>query len=158
MLIKFAIKFFTSFITFILMLLLGVVSFNAYNIKEKLQMLHVANEFHNAQINNDKKLIDNLLTDNFTESGEKRFVQTPDVIYKSHIMKADYPKANVKIEVKYPLILNMFSNSNTSLSFVRELAFLPEDGRTLPSVFYYVTYTFEKTVDGLKINKIVRKF
>ncbi len=119
MLRKIALKFFIRFVSFNFLFLLGVLSFNLFHINEKLQMLQVVNKFHNGQVNNDKMVIDNLLTDNFTESGVRHTVQTPDNIYKSDLLNFDYSKIDIKsIEAKYPLVLNMFSNSNMSLSFV----------------------------------------
>jgi hypothetical protein len=157
MLRKIALKFFIRFVSFNFLFLLGVLSFNLFHINEKLQMLQVVNKFHNGQVNNDKMVIDNLLTDNFTESGVRHTVQTPDNIYKSDLLNFDYSKIDIKsIEAKYPLVLNMFSNSNMSLSFVRELNWV--NGNNSPSSFsYYVTYTFEKCADGLKIIKVERK-
>jgi hypothetical protein len=121
-------------------------------------MLQVANEFHNAQINDDKKLIDELLTEDFTESGLSHAVQTPDVISKRVMKNFEYSKVNFKsIEANYPILLNMFSNSVISISFVRKTTFILHSSKTPDSFGYYVTYTFEETADGLKINKIERK-
>ncbi len=117
-------------------------------------MLQVVNEFHNAQFDNDKTIIDNLLADNFLETGAKYAVQTPDVIYKKDLVNYDYSKVHVEsIKARYLLILNMFSNSSTSLSFVREIK-LPKSS-DFPR--FYVTCTFEKHTDGLKIIKAERK-
>ncbi len=158
MLNRFALKFFIRFVAFAFLFLLGVLSFNLFHINEKLQMLRVANEFHNAQVNNDKMLINNLLADNFTESGVKLAVATPDNIYKSDLVNYDYSKINTKsIEAKYPIILNIFSNSTNSLSFIREINWANSNNSPLPSFSFYVAYTFEKCSDGLKIIKIERK-
>lgn len=121
-------------------------------------MLQAVNEFHNGQVNNDKIVIDNLLADDFTESGVKIAVATPDNIYKSDLVNYDYSKINIKsIEANYLIMLNMFSNTNTSLSFVRKSNWATDDNLPLPSFSFYVTYTFEKRVDGLKIIKVERK-
>jgi hypothetical protein len=158
MLKKFALKFFIRFVSFVFLFSLGVLSFNLFHINERLQMLRVVNEFHIAQVNNNKTVINNLLADNFTESGVKLAVTTPDNIYKSDLVNYDYSKIDIKsIEAKYPVIFNMFSNSNTSLSFVREVNWANDNNSPLPSFSFYVTYTFEKRADGLKIVKIERK-
>jgi hypothetical protein len=139
------------------MFLLGVLSFNLFHINEKLQLIQVVNEFHSAQINNDKKLINNLLTDTFIESGVKLAVATPDAIYKNDIENFDNSKVNLTIEAKYLILLNVLSNNNMSLSFVRKSTVLPESGATPFSIYFYVTYTFEKTAENIKISKIERK-
>lgn len=152
-------KFFKGFMCFALMLLFGILSFNLSNLDEKLQMLQVINEFHRGQLNYNKKVIDNLLTDNFTESGVNDSVQESKIAYKSDVMSFDYSKTNAKsIEVHFWSVLNILSNSNNSLSFIRTVTFLPRNGKILPSFSYFVTYTFEENVDGLKISKIERKW
>lgn len=156
MFFKFALKIFKRFGLFVLTCLLGVLSFNLFHLNEKLKMLQVISVFHQGQMNNDKKVIDNLLTDNFTETGVRRFVQTPEVIDKRDVMRWDYSKINFKVEAEYPTLLNMFSSSRDSLSFVKKTRFWDENGKPLPSLIFYVTYTFEKTEGGLKISKIVR--
>lgn len=153
---KFSLTIFKSIAFFVLMFLVGVLSFNLFYLPEKLEMIRVVNEFHEAQIHNDKKLIDNLLTDDFLETGARHFVQTPEVIRKSDVMKVDFTDANVTIEAKYALPLSVLSGT-TSLSAVREITLPSVEGKTPPSVSYYVTYTFEKTADGLKISGIKRK-
>ena len=155
---KFGLKIFIRFVSFVFLFLLGVLSFNLFHLNEKLQMLEVVNEFHNGQVNNNKTVIDNLLADNFIEFGVRRTVNTPESIYKSDLVNYDYSKINIKsIEAKYPIILIMFSNSAKSLSFVREVNWVNNDNFPLPSIIFYVTYTFEKHTDGLKIIKIERK-
>jgi hypothetical protein len=121
-------------------------------------MWQLVNDFHKAQINNDKELIDTLLTDNFTEIGAKRFVQTPGTIYKKDFLDSDFSRVNFTIQAKYPVLLNIFANSDHSLSFVRELTIFTEDGKALPPVSYYVTYTFKGCAEGLKLIRIERKF
>jgi hypothetical protein len=157
MLKKFALKFFIRFVSFIFLFLLGVSIFNLFHINEKLQMLQVVNEFHNGQVNNDKMVIDNLLADNFTESGVKLAVETPDNIYKSDLVNYDYSKIKIKIEAKYSILLNMFDNSTSSLSFIRELTLVNDNDSPLSTISFYVTYTFEKCADDLKIIKVERK-
>jgi hypothetical protein len=138
------------------MFLLGVVSFNLFHLNDRLQMLQVINAFHRGLRSNDKKLIDSSLSDNFVETGVKIAVGTPDAIYKNTVLNLDYSNLNLSIESKYLIPLNILSNSNTSLSFIRKVTLITESGNPL-SVFFYVTYTFEKTADGIKIIKIERK-
>jgi hypothetical protein len=158
MLKKFAMKMFIRFISFFFLFLLGVASFNLFYLNEKLQMLQAANEFHNAQVSNNKIVIDNFLAEDFTESGVKLAIAAPNNIYKSDLVNYDYSKINFKsIEAKYSFILNIFSNSNTSLSFVRVVNWANDNDTPLPSFSFYVTYTFENTDNGLKIAKIERK-
>ncbi|MEP7039534.1 MAG: hypothetical protein ABI891_14470 [Acidobacteriota bacterium] len=157
MLGNFAQKVFIGLFSFAFFLLLGVASFNLFYLNEKLQMLQLVNEFHNAQINNDKRVINNLLADNFTESGVKLAVGTPDKIYKSDLVNYDYSAININIEANYSMLLSLFSNDNKSVSFVRKLILLKDDDFHSSSFSFYVTYTFEKRADGLKIIKIERK-
>lgn len=158
MLKKSALKFFIRFIAFVFLFLFGVLSFNLFHLNEKLQMLRVVNEFHNAQVHNDKMVIDNLLADNFTEFGVTRTVKSPENIYKNDLVNVDYSKLNIKsIEADYLVILNIFSNNNASLSFVREVIWTNDNNTPLPSIIFYVTYTFEKRADGLKIIKSERE-
>ena len=154
MIIRIAAKFFS----FVFMFLFGTVFFNLYYVNEKLQMIQAVNQFHNGQIENDKKLMDSLLADDFIEFGVRRFVQTPEAIYKSNLMGFDYSKVNIKsIEANYLIPLNMFSNSNMSISFVKKTTIILESNNAEDSWSFYVTYTFEKCSDGLKISKVERK-
>jgi hypothetical protein len=150
-------KFFTFFVSFVFMFLLGVSSFNLFHIKEKLQMIQAVENFHSAQTNNDKKLIDNLLTEDFTESGVRLAVQTPDAIYKKDVVNYDYSKLNLAIEAKYLFPLTIFDNDNKSVSFIRKTSLLAESGVSSFSVYFYVTYTFETTDLDVKISKIERR-
>ena len=155
--VKFILKFSVRLLAFVLMLLLGAASFNSYHLREKIEMLRLAEDLHQAQIDNDKQKIDNLLTDNFTETGVKDFPRAPDAIDKRDYLKPDYSQINFTIETQYPLLLNIFGSSDNSVSFVRKLALIDDNGDSYLEVYCYVTYTFEKTADGLKISKIERK-
>src|SRR5688500_13732815 len=126
MIFKFVLKLFNYFASFFLMFLLGLASFNLFYVNEKIQMMQVVLNFHNGQVNNDKELIDNSLADSFTETGEKRFVQTPNVIYKEDLMNSDYSELNFSIEAQYSVLLNLFRNNNKSLSFMRKLEICSE--------------------------------
>jgi hypothetical protein len=137
------------------MLLLGVAAFNSFHIAEKLRMLQVLKEFHAAQSNNDKETINRLLSDDFTETGARHFVQTPEVIDKKQLLNIDYSKFQFQVEAKYLLPANIFGNRGDSISFVREYVLI-ENGRQYVVGGYFVTYTFDEGSDGLKISKIVR--
>lgn len=158
MIFKVALKLFIYLAAFVLMFLLGLASFNLFYADEKIQMMQVALNFHNGQVNNDKDLIDNSLADSFTETGEKRFVQTPSVIYKEDLMNNDYSEVNFSIEAQYSVLLNLFRNNNKSLSFMRKLEIFSDNGIDSIKVYYHVTYLFEKEENGLKIKKVVRNF
>jgi len=155
--VKFILKFSVRLLAFVLMLLLGAASFNSHHLREKIEMLRLAEQFHQAQINNDKQTIDKLLAEDFTETGVKIAASTPDAVYKSDLLKWNYSQVNFTLEAKYPLLLNVFGNSDTSISFVRKLTIISETGKPIPVLYFYVTYTFEKTAEGLKISKIERK-
>ena len=152
-------KSFKYFVYFAIMLFVGVLSFNLFHINEKLRMLQVISDFHCGQLADDKKVLDDLLTDNFTESGVNDSVQESKIAYKSDLVNFDYAKTNVEsIEVHYWFISNVLSSNDKSLSFVRTVNFLPQDGKIPPSFSYFVTYTFEKNGSEMKINHIERKF
>ena len=144
---------------FILMLIVGILFINLFYAKEKLQMISLTNQFHEAQLNNDKNMMNMVLTDDFTESGVSLSVKKPNPINKTEILNFELDKTNFKsIEMKYVWLLNVLNTDNTSMSFIREVSFSTVNGKTPPSFSYYVTYYFEETSDGLKINKIVRNF
>lgn len=153
---KIAFKAGLRLVCFGLMFLFGVVAFNLFHLKEKLQMLQVVNEFHNGQVNDDKIAINNLLTDDFVETGARRFVQTPEAIYKNDLLKWEYSKYNFSIEAKYSLFLSLLNNNSQSLTFIKKITVQPEDNKNYPPIYFYVTYSFEETADGLKIKKSVR--
>ena len=153
---KIAFKAGLRLVCFGLMFLLSVVAFNLFYLNEKLQMLRVVNEFHHAQISDDKTAINNLLTDDFVETGVRRFVQTPEAIYKKDLLKWDYSKFSLSIEAKYSLFLSMLSSNSQSLTFVKKITVNSEDGKKYPPIYFCVTYSFEETADGLKIKKAVR--
>ena len=158
MVYMFLVKHFMRFTVFALMFLLGALSFNLFHLKEKLKMIQVVNAYHRGQFNDDKKLIYNLLTDDFTESGVSHAIRAPEAIDKSNAVNFPYSEINYKsIEAKYLILFNMLSNSNKSLSFVRNVTFFQQSDNTPVSINYYVTYSFEEGSDGLKINKIERK-
>jgi len=140
------------------MLLLGIAVFNLFYLSEKLRMLRVVNEFHDAQFGNDKQTLDKLLTDDFTETGVRRFVQTPEFIYKRDVLRLDYSDNDLKIQARHLLAANIFNNNRRALSFVKVITFVPEDGVYNPPIIFFVTYTFEDRRDGLKISKIERHF
>ena len=117
-------------------------------------MLQVVNEFHNGQVSDDKIAINNLLTDDFVETGARRFVQTPEAIYKSDLLRWQY--TGFSIEAKYSLFLSMLSNNSRSLTFIKKITVDSEDDKTYPPIYFCVTYSFEETADGLKIKKAVR--
>ena len=119
-------------------------------------MLQAADGLHRGQMNNDKILIDRLLTENFTETGVRFAVQTPEVINKNDLLKADYSNVNFTIKARFAFLSYLLGNDTNSLSFVREIIILPESGKEMPPIIFYVTYTFEKGPDGLKISKIKR--
>ena len=98
-----------------------------------------------------------MLTEDFTESGVKLAVQTPDAIYKNDVVNFDYSKLNLVIEAKYLFLLTIFDNDNKSVSFIRKTTLLTESGVSSFSVYFYVTYTFETTDLDAKISKIKRK-
>jgi hypothetical protein len=140
------------------MLFLGLAAFNLFYISEKLQMLKVVNEFHTALIDNDKQTIDKLLTDDFTETGARRFVQTPDFIYKRDMLRRDYSQVKFTIQTKYLLPANIFNNRSDSLSFVKEINLISEESKKMLPITFPVTYTFEDSAEGLKISHIERHF
>lgn len=155
---KFVLELFRRFVSCAFMFLLGTLSFNLFYINDKLQMVQVINRFHYGQVGNDKKIINNLLTDDFIELGTKPFVQTPNSVNKSDVLNFDYSEANIEsVKLRWLLLLNMLNNNNSSLSFIKETTFLRQSGNTKISFSVYVTYTFEKSVDGLKIRIIERK-
>lgn len=119
-------------------------------------MLQVADEFHTALINKDKVAINHLLTDNFTETGARHFIQTPQVTNKNQVLGSNNLDTNCRVELNY-LIANIFGNDSNSLHFERNLI-LTENGKTTAVNSYFVTYVFEKDSDGLKISKSIRNF
>jgi len=140
---------------FFTMLFLGVAGYNLFYLSEKYRMMQTVNKYHAALINNDKAVIDDLLTDDFTETGARHFVQTPEVIDKRQVMMVDYSKIFAWYEAKF-LEVNIFGNTRDSLSFFRQLFISTEERRSLPADVYFVTYTFREAQNGLKISKIER--
>jgi hypothetical protein len=157
-LIKSVLKILPPAACFAFMWVLGVAAFNLFYLSEKLQMLRVVNEFHAAQISNDKDTINKLLTDDFSETGAKRVVEAPDFIYKKDLLRFDYSQLKFAIQTKYLLPANILNNRRDSLSFVKEINFLSEDSKKRPPIIFLVTYTFEDSADGLKISHIERLF
>jgi hypothetical protein len=139
------------------MLFLGVAGFNLFYLSEKYRMLQTVNQFHAALINNDKAAIDDLLTDEITESGERHFVQTPEVIHKRQVLNMGSSKLDVRIETPF-LKANIFGNGRNTLFFVRKLTIPTENGSMTLSDFYGFAYTFEEGSNGSKISKIKRHF
>jgi hypothetical protein len=138
------------------MFLFGVVSFNLLHLNDKLKMLKTVKAFHQALISNDKKVIDKSLSDKFVKTGRRIAVGTPEAVYKNDVLNLDWSEVNILVEENYLIPLNILNNSNTSLTFVRKETLITESGRQ-ESHLYYVTYTFDKTADGIKIVRIEEK-